>query len=75
MIKNSQIVFNCRELRDIIFKYITYKKCIFCNCTLTKNNKILLNKFKNFNNLMWKSERNIYRKNICNWCYYYQSFN
>ena len=74
--KNTcQVVFNCRELREKIFKYITYKRCRYCNCTLTKSNKILLSNFKNYNNLMWKSEKNKYECNICNWCYYYVFFN
>jgi hypothetical protein len=74
MIENK--VFNDYYLRQYIFSFLFYKKCLSCKSNL--NNKILEFKFLNHRNkeLMNSMYRNSNKGNlkgvyVCNWCYYY----
>lgn len=66
-----QRVFEIDDLRKNILSYIVINRCISCHKNLRSDKKIDLIHYKNYRNNLWRSNRNLYMKNVCNWCYYY----
>ena len=68
---SAQRVFEIDDLRNNILSYIVINRCISCHKILRSDKKIDLIHYKNYRNKLWRSNRNLYMKNVCNWCYYY----
>ena len=73
---NSQKVFNDYYLRQHIFSFLFYKKCLSCRKKLS--NKIVKFKYLSHRNkdLMDSMYINSNKKDlkgiyVCNWCFYY----
>jgi len=68
---NTQQVFQNDDLRRYILSFVVPKRCLSCNKKLKSDKKIDIIHYKDYQNNEWRSNRNTYMTNVCNWCYYY----
>jgi hypothetical protein len=68
---NTQQVFQNDDLRRHILSFVVAKRCLSCHKILKSDKKIDIISYKDYQNNEWRSNRNVYMTNVCNWCYYY----
>lgn len=71
MVNPVSKVFQCQDLRLLIWSFALPRRCNSCHQKLTKPLKPLYTHYKDYNNTHWRSAENLHMEKVCNWCYYY----
>lgn len=64
-------VFGNDDLRNYILEFVIPERCKSCHTILKNNETIRIIHYKDYNNNLWRINKNKYMPDVCNWCYYY----